>query len=154
MEELSVRKATPNDAYPVIGLIAGLLSELDGSKAELDPENLSKVYAEFISNDNNRVLMAFDREKPVGVITLIQSIAIYAQGKYGIINEFYVLPEYRCRGVGKLLIAEAVKFGKSQNWRRIEVGAPDREKWRRSIGFYLREGFVEIGPRLKRIDTD
>ncbi len=154
MEELFVRKATPNDMYPVIELITDLLSELDGSKAELDSESLSKVYAEFISNDNNRALIAFDHEKPVGVITVIQSIAIYAQGKYGIINEFYVLPEYRSRGVGKLLMEEAVKFGNDKNWRRIEVGAPDREKWQRSIGFYVKEGFVEIGPRLKRVYKD
>jgi GNAT superfamily N-acetyltransferase len=85
------------------------------------------------------------------MITVAQSIAIYSLGKFGIINELYVLPEYRSCGIGKLLLDEVVKLAKSKAWKRIEVGAPNQEKWQRTIDFYIKEGFIEIGPRLKRV---
>ena len=30
----------------------------------------------------------------------------------------------------------------------IEVGAPDLPRWQRTVDFYKRYGFTEIGPRL------
>jgi hypothetical protein len=30
----------------------------------------------------------------------------------------------------------------------LEVGAPDAPRWQKSIDFYIRCGFEEIGPRL------
>ena len=32
---------------------------------------------------------------------------------------------------------------------QIEVGAPPMPQWQRTLDFYLRAGFVEVGPRLK-----
>jgi GNAT superfamily N-acetyltransferase len=77
-------------------------------------------------------------------------VAIYVPGRFGIINEFYVLPEYRCFGIGKRLVDQVLELGKQNCWKRIEVGAPNNEMWHRTIEFYLREGFLEIGPRLKK----
>lgn len=148
--EYQIREANLEDMNLVIDFITRLLFELDGSKVELDNKSLSKAYSEFIMNDNNKIYIASDREKEIGIITVAQSIAIYTQGRYGIINEFYVLPEYRSSGIGKLLLSEVIKFGKSKAWKRIEVGAPHQEKWQRTIDFYIREGFKIIGPRLKK----
>ena len=49
------------------------------------------------------------------------------------------------------LIEEAARIARSQGWRRLEVGAPDQPSWRRTLNFYVREGFVEVGPCLKLI---
>ncbi len=32
----------------------------------------------------------------------------------------------------------------------LEVGAPSVPKWQRTVDFYLRNGFEEVGPRLYR----
>lgn len=122
----------------VIDFITKLLFELNGSKVELDNKSLTKAYSEFILNDNNKIYIASDHEKEIGIITVTQLIAIYTQGRYGIINELYVLPEYRSSGIGKLLLYEVIKFAKSKDWKRIEVGAPHQEKWQRTIDFYLK----------------
>jgi hypothetical protein len=34
-------------------------------------------------------------------------------------------------------------------WGRLEVGAPDVPKWKGTLAFYRRNGFDEVGPRLK-----
>jgi hypothetical protein len=46
------------------------------------------------------------------------------------------------------LIDHVKAFARSHGWKNIEVGAPDLERWSRSIAFYKRLGFVEVGPRL------
>jgi GNAT superfamily N-acetyltransferase len=84
-----------------------------------------------------------------GIITLSEGLSIYAGGKFGVIREFYVIPEIRSTGVGKELLERAKEFGKKNGWNRIEVTLPDKVKWPRTFNFYIREGFKEIGPRFK-----
>ena len=87
--------------------------------------------------------------RPVGLIALNECVAIYAQGRFGEISELYVDPEQRSAGVGAALVGKAKSFAAEMGWSRLEVGAPDRANWGRTIAFYEREGFAEIGPRLR-----
>lgn len=78
-----------------------------------------------------------------------KSKAVYANGNFGIIQELFVEKTFRSAGIGKLLIDKAKELSNNNGWTRIEVGAPDRNQFRQTLSFYKREGFVEIGPRLK-----
>ena len=60
----------------------------------------------------------------------------------------------RSNGAGEALIEKAKEFGRRHNWKRIEVTPPDKGKWLRTYNFYIREGFGEIGPRLKLENLD
>ena len=60
----------------------------------------------------------------------------------------YVVPDYRSKSVGALLIETAISFGRERGWPDIEVGAPSPPRWQRTVDFYLRHGFEEVGPRL------
>jgi hypothetical protein len=42
-----------------------------------------------------------------------------------------------------------ISFGKTKKWMRLEVGAPDKEQWMKTVTFYLNNDFIEVGPRLK-----
>ncbi len=72
---------------------------------------------------------------------------IYALGDFGEISELYVEPAHRSVGVGAALIEKVVAFGRSKGWSMLEVTAPGVPKWRRSVDFYRRNGFKEIGPQ-------
>lgn len=87
--------------------------------------------------------------EPVGLITLVECFAVYAGGNYGIINELYVSPPYRSKGVGKQLLDKVKETAKQKNWPRIEVVAPLEPKWGRTVRFYEREQFTHAGPKLK-----
>jgi GNAT superfamily N-acetyltransferase len=145
-----IKRAELKDSYSIVILVQSLLSELHKKDVDLNLECSVEVCSRIIANDDNRIFIALDKEKVIGVITVVQSMAIYAGGRFGIINEFYVLPEYRSCGVGNLLIEETIKLGKSKEWHRIEVGAPNENNWQRTIDFYIRENFTPIGPRLKK----
>jgi heme-degrading monooxygenase HmoA len=49
---------------------------------------------------------------------------------------------------------EAVKqFGRQKDWTRIDVTAPESERWIRARQFYEKQGFVFTGPKLKFLLT-
>ena len=100
----------------------------------------SQFWAMVAENDDKQI---------VGILTLNESAAIYAAGRFGEIMEIYILPELRSEGIGARLISEAKLFGKEKGWPYLEVGAPAQPKWQQTYDFYIREGFREIGPRLE-----
>ena len=97
-----------------------------------------------------RALLAFTpgAEEPVGLLTLAESCATYAAGYFGIVQELYVVPEMRSRGVGQALLEHARKIAVEQNWSRLEVTGPLDPGFARSIAFYRAYGFEDSGPRL------
>nr|WP_277620379.1 GNAT family N-acetyltransferase [Kordiimonas lacus] len=96
-------------------------------------------------------MIAYAHEKPVGVMVLNECAAIYAGGRFAEISELYVLPEMRSQGVAPQLLKAAVAEAANRDWKRIEVGAPPQPAWKRTMNFYLRNGFTEVGPRLRKV---
>jgi GNAT superfamily N-acetyltransferase len=88
-------------------------------------------------------------DRDLGVVTLNECAAIYAGGRFGEISELYVVPDGRSKNVGARLTEAAAAFGRERGWPFIEVGAPSVPAWQRTVDFYLKHGFEEIGPRLQ-----
>lgn len=85
----------------------------------------------------------------MGVLTLTDHFAIYAGGRYGVIDELYVAPGHRSAGVGGMLLEAAKTLGREKAWRRLDVTAPAGEAWERTVRFYEARGFVFTGPKLR-----
>jgi GNAT superfamily N-acetyltransferase len=146
---IEVHRADLTEAERVGQLAHDLLAELypasefersfftDAAKRLLG--NGERVWA-FLATANNA--------RDVGLVTLNECAAIYSGGCFGEISELYVVPDYRSKNVGALLIETAVSFGRKRGWPNIEVGAPSRPAGQRTLDFYLRHGFEEVGPRL------
>ncbi|MBO9452618.1 GNAT family N-acetyltransferase [Tropicibacter sp. R16_0] len=144
-----VRVARPEEASKVAQLVASLLSELDGQP--VDPSLIAASAESVLALPTVTAFLAFFREEPIGVLVLNECAAIYAGGAFGEISELYVNPEWRSSGVAKQLVLAAQTFAKERGWKRLEVGAPPQPEWARSLAFYRREGFEEVGPRLRCI---
>lgn len=85
----------------------------------------------------------------IGVLTLNECAATYARGRFGEIAELYVVPQARSLDVGGTLLGAAVGFGRERGWNHLEVGAPAVPRFQRTVSFYFKNEFVEIGPRLR-----
>lgn len=147
---ISIIEASKSQSDIVVRMILALLSELDPG-GDVDEETLSNTAAKLIGNSRSKViaLLAMEGDDPVGVLLLNECAAIYAGGYFGEISELYVLPSHRSNGVAAQLMDQAKTVAASQQWTRLEVGAPPLPEWSRTESFYLRNGFESIGPRLK-----
>lgn len=143
-----IRRAGAADAGTVCRFVDALLVELSGAASRHD-ERLRTATELLAANDRVFGFLAIAEDAPVGVLMLAESAAIYAGGAFGVITELYVVPEQRSTGVASRLVAAAAAFGRARSWRQLEVGAPRQPAWERSVRFYQREGFTEVGPRLK-----
>jgi len=147
---VELRRAGPADAAALGRLVAGLLAELRPEPVEPILAWTTPAAAEFLALAPACTAFLAEAEgRVVGGLTLVETRAIYAGGRLGVIQELYVEPAWRSSAVGAALIEAARREGEARGWARLEVGAPDAAKWPRARGFYLKRGFREIGPRLK-----
>jgi GNAT superfamily N-acetyltransferase len=145
--ELRIDRAGPADAPVIAGFVARLLAELFGGTRNLVV--MEATARELLAvPDIFAAYIALRDDVPVGVLTLATCVSVYAGGRFGEIAELCVDPDHRSAGIGEALIGAAAVHGRERGWSRLEVGAPPADRWQRTVAFYLRNGFAEIGPRL------
>src|SRR5262245_39019533 len=152
MSDVVVTEVTREQWGQVFDLVSRLLAELGEEGEEtgaLDERFLSGGWES--ERQRHTAFVARQGQAVVGVMTISESFAIYANGHYGVINEMFVPPEYRSRGVGALLLEAAKDLGRRRGWRRIDVTAPESERWHRTRQFYESQGFRYTGPKLKYV---
>jgi ribosomal protein S18 acetylase RimI-like enzyme len=69
-----------------------------------------------------------------------------APSRWGYLSNAYVVPDWRCRGVGTALLTELLAYARSERFTRIVLHPSDR-----SIPFYRRAGF---GPAASLLLTE
>jgi ribosomal protein S18 acetylase RimI-like enzyme len=89
----------------------------------------------------NVLLAAKVEEKTVGyaLLTLPREQTFEVQESFGIVNELYVLPEFRRKGIGKKLLEQCLNRVKAEGFKtaRISVISGDKD----AIRLYKKLGF-------------
>ena len=154
---IHIRRAKPYDAPIVAELVGELLQEIMaaiGTKAfgfsQVDTEARTRSW---LTDGSYTVLLAREEKTAVGLLALSESHALYAEGVFGTIPELYVRPEFRSRGVGGRLLAEAKQFARSRGWTRLEVTTPPLPQFDRALEFYQQQGFSISGGRKMKADV-
>ena len=148
---VTIRQLNLQDAPIVQRLVSALFHELRGDTGDT-PKQIDLAVVENVIGNTRQVsgFLMFEAEEPVGVIMLSEGMSLYADGHYGLITELYITPDKRSGGLAKQLIDTATAHGRERGWSMLEVGAPSQPKWLSSYAFYIKEGFHEIGPRLRK----
>jgi GNAT superfamily N-acetyltransferase len=151
-----IHLAQPEDADVIAAMVGELLHEIMAAVSEKafnfhhrDTEARARAW---LMDGSYLVLLARHGEAAVGFLALYQSYALYTEGTYGTIPEFYVRPSHRSRGIGTALIAEAKKLGQARGWRRLEVTTPPLPQFDRTLAFYQRHGFAISGGRKLKVE--
>jgi GNAT superfamily N-acetyltransferase len=132
----------------VAELLAALFEEVEHSPTAAE---VAAIFEDIEADDRHATLLAIDDDgDAVGVLTVAETLSLYAGGYIGVINELYVVPNYRSEGVGKILLDAAKELAENRSWKRIEVTTPG-DDYTKTLRFYEREGFSRIGPRYRYI---
>lgn len=144
---MRIRRAFPSDGDAVLTLVNKLLVELGGRPVAQD---VGRLATELILRDVERGIIALAEESGtfLGLCTLSYQYAVWAGGRYGIIQELFVEPERRGTGIGRQLLTYVMNEAQRAGCRLIEVGTPKDSP--HLDAFYERLGFVPIGPRFRR----
>lgn len=139
--------ADESHTYIVAELLAGLFEDVGHN---LTAPEIADRFVAIDSDDRHSTLLAADEDSGeiVGVITVTESLALYAGGRIGVINELYVVPPFRSEGVGKILVDAVKQLARERGWVRLEVTTPG-DDYTKTLRFYEREGFFRVGPRFK-----
>jgi len=112
---------------------------------DIDIPKAVELCHSYIANGTYTVIAAIDEQQIIGFGAVCESHSLYAEGAFGIIQEFYVLPTYRSKDIGKTLIQEIVNFAKLKDWKRLELCTPPVPEFERTVSFYQSIGFEIAG---------
>lgn len=156
MDQIKFLKAGKNNAKEIAALTGELLQEIMQATGQsafcFDEHEAIQRLREFIAEGHYHVIAAKANQQFIGFASLYPSYALYAEGHFGTLAEFYVKPQYRRKGVGKMLIQKVVDYGFTQGWKRLEVTTPSLPEFDQALAFYQQEGFeITGGRKLKRL---
>lgn len=140
--------------YFVENLLNEIMTKINAKAFDFDVKNAKNCLKSAILENKTTILIAKSQNLPVGIITIYEGFALYANGLFGVISELFVLPEYRKQNVGKALIDNAKEYAKKQNWSRLEVATPPIQAFERSLAFYEKEGFELSGGRKLKFEIN
>lgn len=138
--ELCVELATPADAGT-----GGRL--LDDFRREFDTPSpgagvLSTRLERLLARDDVLLVLASFASGPVGLALLVLRPTSFVDGNAGLLEELYVVPELRGRGIGTALLDRTVQEARARGARVVEVPVDEGDTDARR--FYERHRFSNL----------
>jgi ribosomal protein S18 acetylase RimI-like enzyme len=139
-EKPQVRRASPGDAPEVARLLHDFQEEFDEPSPGV--ETLTERYRELIRKREMTVLLVGDG--PGGFAQLRYRPTVYSAGLYAYLEELYVVPSLRGKGLGRALLEAAMDAARAEGADHMELGTSETDTAARalyeSVGFTNREG--------------
>ena len=97
-----------------------------------------------LKRDSDGFYVAELKDEPIGFIACDTNwTSFFDAAKVGEIHELFVHPNWRGRGIGRMMLNTAIEYAKNKGRSVIELWVG--EKNRKAIEFYKKNGFVEKG---------
>lgn len=161
MSNIEIIKVTTNDLEELQKI--GRLTFYETFASGNTEENMNKYLDEAFSftklttelSDNNaEFYFATLDNKVIGYLKLNfgQSQTELQDNKAVEIERIYVLKEYHGKGVGQLLLRQAIKIARQKNAGYVWLGVWEENP--RAINFYKKNGFVEFDKHIFKLGND
>ena len=142
MTEISVRRAAASDSQAVIGLVLALA---DYEHLEPpDPDAQTRLTAEMTSaRPRFEVFLAECEGKVAGFAIFFETYSSFLATPKLYLEDIFVLPEYRGRGIGKAIFQKLVEEARARGcglmeWTALDWNTPAHEFYRRMGGRHLK----------------
>jgi GNAT superfamily N-acetyltransferase len=139
MEGLEICSLRPTDCDAVVRL---LMAQLHDHQLSVAPIAVSRT-VQSIAEDRRYgfILVASVASAPVGVAYASALMSLEHGGESGWLEELYVLPEARGRGVGTRLVDAVVQEAARRGWRAIDLEVEAGHE--QAARIYQRRGFQQ-----------
>lgn len=142
---MEVRRASPDDAAPLAALLARFFAE-EGFAASA--EELRERAGTFLAQEANAAFLARDDGIPVGAAT-VTTVFGFETGRQAEIEDLYMLPDRRRRGVARALVDAALAWCRARGCADVEVVVTPDGEARHGLGQWYRSlGFADTGRRI------
>lgn len=140
MGDFSIRFAASGDIPAVLGFIRALAAYENMENQVIANEALLETW--IFEKKRAEVLLAFEGETPVGFALFFHNFSTWL-GRAGIyLEDLFVLPEYRGKGYGKLLLKRLARIAVQRGCGRLEWACLD---WNEpAIAFYKAVGAAPL----------
>ena len=140
MGDFSIRFAAREDIPTILEFIRALAAYEKMEDQVIADETLLETW--IFEKRKAEVLLAFEGDTPVGFALFFQNFSTWL-GRAGIyLEDLFVLPEYRGRGYGKLLLKRLARIAVQRGCGRLEWACLD---WNEpSIAFYKSVGATAL----------
>ena len=139
MTEVALRRATPDDAVLVGRLLCDFNTEFDSPTPSAD--QLGDRFRRLLARDDVLVLLAGEAD---GFALVTWRPTPYYEGPLAQLEELYVRPALRDRGIGTALLQRAVALSSERRAGEMHINVDEVDVATRR--FYERHGFVNVEP--------
>ena len=112
---MQVRLAKPTDAKVIYKFVCELEDTL------FDFSTFEKLFLKNIAHPDYFYLIGCINNIPIGYVSCHVQILLHHCGLVGEIQELFIAPPYRNKGVGQVLIDKVEKIAQKDNWANLEV---------------------------------
>lgn len=151
---INFKEAELNDSAVIGALVVALtieISEVTNTQHfDISLDNTIQRCHELMSDGHYSAIIGVCEGDTIAVVTMTETYALYAGGKIGVIQEFYVAPEFRASGVGSMLLERVQGYGRNHHWSCIELCTPPLPEFERTLSFYQKNGLNAVGGRKMR----
>lgn len=107
-----------------------------------------EYFTKLLNNPEACCLIAEENGKKIGYIAAIPKKITYRISKYVEIDNMGVIPKYRSKGIGTMLMNRCLEWAKAQGFQKAYVNSYFHNQM--AIRFYKRNGFSEIDVSLEK----
>jgi GNAT superfamily N-acetyltransferase len=112
-----------------------------------DPAGARAFLRARLERDESVIFLAFDGELAVGFTQLYPLFSSAAMRRIFLLNDLFVAPEARGRGLGSALLSAAADFGRQEGALRLQLSTEvtnataqavyERAGWKRDLDFFV-----------------
>lgn len=137
-----------------IAVVTQLLAQMDAGEAPMPVTRAERIFRQMSRYPDYRCYLAFDGDAPVGTFTLLMFDALVHGGtREALVDGVVVTPERRGQGIGKLMLAEAMRIARESGCYKLALSSnkkrEDAHRFYESLGFQRHGVSFAIDPAAK-----
>ncbi len=140
MIDFQIRTLAAEEIAPAAALFAMQLTEHDLPHAQ--EQLISALTTLLAEPEHGFVLLALSAQNPIGAAYAARMLSFEHGGWIGWLEELYVLPSWRNRGVGSALLAATIAGATERGWAALDLELDSDH--RRVIPLYQRNHFLPL----------